>query len=147
MYIADMLSRAALSQKQDVQDNDNHVLSAELASLSTLEDVRVSDANLKEIAEATRHDADLQQIVDCIRHGWPTSRKQCPNALKHYWTFRDELVQDQGIIMKGPKLLVPAVMRRKMLEKIHCSRVGANSCLRKARDVLIWPGMAKAVHD
>jgi len=147
MHIADTLSRAALSQKQDVQDNDNHVLSAELASLNTLEDVRVSDANLKEIAEATRHDADLQQMVDCIRHGWPTSRKQCPNAFKHYWTFRDELVQDHGIIMKGPKLFVPGVMRRKMLEKIHCSHVGTDSCLRKSRDVLIWPGMAKAVHD
>ena len=44
--------------------------------------------------------------------------------------------------MKGPKLLVPAVMRRKMLEKIHYSHVGADSCLRKARDVLFWPGMA-----
>ena len=104
-----MLSRAVLSQKQDIHDNDNYVLSAELASLNTLEDFRVSDASLKEIAEATRHDADLQQMIDYIRHGWPTSRKQCPNTLKHYWTFRDELVQDQGIIMKGPKLLVPAV--------------------------------------
>ena len=86
-------------------------------------------------------------MIDYIRHGWPTSRKQCPNALKHYWIFRDELVQDQGIIMEGPKLLIPAVMRRKMLEKIHYSHVGADSCLLKSRDVFFWPGMAKAVHD
>jgi len=84
-------------------------------------------------------------MVDYIGHGWPTSRKQCPNALKHYWTYRDELVQDQGIIMKGPKLLVPAVMRRKMLEKIHCSHVGTDSCLRKARDVLFWPAGAARI--
>jgi len=38
-------------------------------------------------------------------------------------------------------------MRRKMLEKIHYSHVGADSCLRKARDVLFWPGMAKAIRD
>jgi len=38
-------------------------------------------------------------------------------------------------------------MRRKMLEKIHYSHVGADTCLRKARDDLFWPGMAKAVHD
>ena len=147
MYIADMLSRAALSQKQAIHDNDNYVLSAESASLNTLEDIRVSDPSLKEIAEATRHDADLQQMIAYIRHGWPSSRKQCLHALKHYWTFRDELVQDQGIIMKGPKLLVPAVMRRKMQEKIHCSHVGKDSCLRKARYILFWPCMAKAVHD
>jgi len=68
MYIADMLSRAALSQTDDLQDNDNYVLSAELASLNTFEDVRVTDAGLKEITEATRHDADLQQMIDYIRH-------------------------------------------------------------------------------
>jgi len=128
MYIADMLARAALSQQQDKHDDDNYVLSADLASLNTLEDVRVSDDSLKEIAAATRHDADLQQMIDYIRHGWPTSRKRCPHALKHYWTFRDELVQDQGIIMKGPKILVPAAMRSKMLGKIHYSHVGADSC-------------------
>jgi len=88
MYIADMLSRAAFSKTQDLQDNDNYVLSAELASLNTLEDARVTDASLKEIAEATRHDADLQQMIDYIRHGWPTSRKQCPNALKQGWPTR-----------------------------------------------------------
>jgi len=75
MYVANMLSRAALSQKQDIHDNDNYVLSDELASLNTLEDVRVSDASLKEIAETTRRDADLQQMIDYIKHGWPTSRK------------------------------------------------------------------------
>ena len=68
MYIADMLSRAALSQTDDLQDNDNYVLSAELASLNTFEDVRVTDAGLKEITEATRHDTDLQQRIDYIRH-------------------------------------------------------------------------------
>jgi len=67
MYIADMPSRAALSQTQDLQDNDNYVLSAELASLNTLEDVCVSDASLKEIAEVTRHDGDLEQTIDYIR--------------------------------------------------------------------------------
>jgi len=45
MYIADMLSGAALSHKQNLQDNDNYVLSAELASLKTLEGVRVSYAS------------------------------------------------------------------------------------------------------
>jgi len=78
MYMADMLSRAALYQKQDLQDNHNYVLSAELASLNTLEGVRVSDASLKEIAKATRHDADLQQMIDYIRHGWPTSSVLTP---------------------------------------------------------------------
>ena len=52
-------------------------------------------------------------------------------------------MQDEGIIMKGPKLLVPAVVRRKMLDKIHYCHVGADSCLRKARNVLFWQGMAK----
>ena len=50
------------------------------------------------------------------------------------------------VVMKGPKILVPAAMRSKMLGKIHYSHIGADSYLRKARDVLFWPGMAKAIH-
>jgi len=38
-------------------------------------------------------------------------------------------------------------MRRKMLEKSQYSHIGADFCLRKARDALFWLGMAKAVHD
>jgi len=97
MYIADTLSQSKIYKTK------NYVLSAELTSLNTFEDVRVSDASLAEITEATRHDADLQQMVNYTRHGWPTNRKQSVNALKSYWTFRDELVQDQSIITKGRK--------------------------------------------
>ena len=74
-------------------------LSAELVSFNTLDDVRVSDVSSREIAEASRHNDDLLQMVD-YRHGWPASMKQCANALKSYWAFRDELVEDQCIITK-----------------------------------------------
>ena len=38
-------------------------------------------------------------------------------------------------------------MRTEMLHHIHYSHLGAEACLRKAREVLFWPGMAHAVRD
>ena len=38
-------------------------------------------------------------------------------------------------------------MRREMLEAIHYSHLGIASCLRRARDVLFWPGMSAQVKD
>ena len=38
-------------------------------------------------------------------------------------------------------------MRREMLKAIHYSHLGIASCLRRARDVLFWPGMSVQVKD
>ena len=38
-------------------------------------------------------------------------------------------------------------MRREMLKAIHYSHLGIVSCLRRARDVLFWPGMSAQVKD
>ena len=38
-------------------------------------------------------------------------------------------------------------MRREMLEAIHYSHVGNALCLRRARNVLFWPGMSAQVKD
>ena len=38
-------------------------------------------------------------------------------------------------------------MTREMLEAIHYSHLGITACLRRARDVLFWPGMSAQVKN
>ena len=44
-------------------------------------------------------------------------------------------------------VIIPTAMRREMLEAIHFNHLGIASCLRRARDVLFWPGMSTQVKD
>ena len=47
----------------------------------------------------------------------------------------------------GPRVIIPKSMRPEMLVRIHSSHLGAQSCLRKARDVLYWPNMSNEIKD
>ena len=52
--------------------------------------------------------------------------------------MRDSLTVYEGVIYKGNKALIPKAMQAEMLTRIHKSHQGAESCIRKARDILFW---------
>ena len=43
--------------------------------------------------------------------------------------------------------MVPRAMRTDMLNQIHSSHIGVGGCLRRAREILYWPGMSADVKD
>ena len=55
-------------------------------------------------------------------------------------------IQD-GIILGGDRIVIPKGMRREMLKKVHEGHLGMNSCVRRARDVVFWPGMSSELRQ
>ena len=82
-----------------------------------------------------------------ITDGWPRSKQQVPACLQPYWTHRDELSIQDGIIYKGCHVLVSQNLIPYMLKKIHASHLGTKSNLHMAKYVLFWPGMRSAIYD
>ncbi|XP_021341384.1 uncharacterized protein K02A2.6-like [Mizuhopecten yessoensis] len=52
-----------------------------------------------------------------------------------------------GIIFKGPKIVVPKCLRLSMLETLHTGHLGIEKCRRRARDMMLWPQMNKDISD
>ena len=50
-------------------------------------------------------------------------------------------------MFKGERLVIPASVKNEMLAKIHASHIGIQGSLRRAREVIYWPGMNKDVED
>ena len=67
--------------------------------------------------------------------------------IREYWAYRDEPTVQNGVLFKGPRVIIPRSMRPEMLVRIHSSHLGSQSCLRKARDVLYWPNMSNEIKD
>ena len=44
-------------------------------------------------------DDGLALLKHTIMQGWPRSIKQVPQVLQPYWTFREELTVEDGLIM------------------------------------------------
>ena len=80
----------------------------------------------------------------CI-DGWPNDKSKIPAACLPFWTFRDEISFNDGVLFKGEKVIIPRAMQPEMLKLIYGSRLGIDKCKRQARDVLYWPGMASQI--
>ena len=46
-------------------------------------------------------DNELALLKHTIMQGWPKSIKQGPPELQPFWTFREELTVEDGLILKG----------------------------------------------
>ena len=59
--------------------------------------------NLNEIRIATQEDDELVLFMHTITHGWPSTIREVPSEIQAYWTFREELTIEDGIVLKEPR--------------------------------------------
>ena len=102
---------------------------------------------MQEIQEKTREDATLQDLKKNVENGWPDQRNKVSPLIRTYHKFRDELSVQDCILFEGERVIVPVSMRAQILEKIHSSHIGAEGCLRRAREVVFWPGMTTELKE
>ena len=75
--------------------------------------VQFSSDRVEQLREETAHDPVLAPLRDIIVSGWPDTERKLPKLLKPYWSYRDELSIDDGVILKGSdQVLVPVSMQQ-----------------------------------
>ena len=80
--------------------------------------VNASPTALSQVRDATSADATMALLRETIANGWPETRSECPETLPPYWTFRDELgVEDGVVLLKGTRIVIPPTLRNSFLEK------------------------------
>ena len=141
MLIADTLSRACI--KDTTTDRMEEELSC--AVNLVMNNSSVSDVWLQEIKETTTKDQSMQMIRNLIQFGWPEKQSQVPKEIQEYWNIRDQLSEVDGILLKGEKLIIPNALRNSMIKRIHMGHMKIVKCSQRAREVMFWPGMNKAI--
>lgn len=141
--VADMLSRAAkkTGDTTGYQDTKSEVFLMGLDESDPTEYTDMSDMRLKKMKEVSSDDSLYQQLIKNITGGWPNRRDRCPHEIQNYWTFQEELAVKDGLIYRGARLVVPINMVREVCEALHQAHQSAETMLRRARDILYWPGM------
>ena len=125
MYIADTLSRGMSPSKTVGSQKREEIFltecEQEVESVNMAYMVSVSGERMEEIREKTKDDSDLMSIMGYIQNGWPLTRKSLPVDIQMYFTFREELSVQNGVIFKGERVVVPNSMRAKIIGLIHVS--------------------------
>ena len=94
------------------------------------------------VKSAAAEDPTMQLLKNTIYNGWPGYRKQCPKELWHYWSIRCDLVLEDGLILKGDRVVIPESLRARVLEATHTGHQGETKCLLFARQSVFWPGIS-----
>ncbi|XP_050502926.1 uncharacterized protein K02A2.6-like [Diabrotica virgifera virgifera] len=128
MYEADMLSRLPLSDPTEV---DGYINSFNLTEELPL--------TFEDVAKVTKTDTVLVKVLDFVKTGWPS--KITDPVMKPYFLKRHEMSVEENCLLVGSKVIVPTVLRNKILELIHENHTGMVRSKMLARSIVWWPGL------
>ena len=105
----------------------------------------ISPTRIEELQLIISTDSTMQRLTEVVRHGWSMKCRDVPVDLAPYFPVRDELLVDNGIVLKGQRVVVPGSLRRCYIEQLHKGHPGIKATKRRARDVVFWPKMTKDI--
>ena len=116
-------------------------LEREVESIHAVDYLAMSEQQLSEIKQERAKDLTLQTLRNVILRGWPENSSSVPKEVSEYFNVRNELAVQDGIIFKGQRCVIPKTLRQKVKENIARAHIGIQGCLRRAREVVLWPGL------
>ena len=76
-----------------------------------------------------------------IHQGWPKTVKEVTQEIQKYWTFHEELTIEDGLILKGTRIVIPDEKGEQILQQIHKGHLGLKKCQMHAKEMVYWPGL------
>ena len=67
--------------------------------------------------------------------------------LKYYIPVKNELSVNNGILLRGNRLIIPSSLRPEIIEKLHSGHQGFTKCQQQAKDSVWWPGIKKDIEE
>ena len=95
-----------LSTTKEVRRYVNYVVTCNTPNAVTKEQVR----------KTTDEDPTLIWLKGCIRQGWIDASAENLQAYKHIFS---ELAVVDGIVVRGDRIVVPGILRQRMIEIAH----------------------------
>jgi len=98
-----------------------------------------------QISQATRVDPVLSRVYSFVINGWPQAVTD-PD-IRPYKERQDQLTVEQGCVLWGMRVIVPEVLRTKVLDEIHETHPGMSRMKAIARSFVWWPQLDKQIED
>ena len=96
----------------------------------------VSMARLQELRLATQSDPTLCSLAKTVHKGWPQSRKDCPEQQLDFWSFRQEISEEDGLY-KNQRLIVTHSKRLETLKVLHLGHYAVDKMQLRAPETIL----------
>ena len=127
MQLADALSRCPARASQEIKLD------------MRVDYIAFTKPWIEKLKDSTQRDPILATVYQLTQQGWPHQRRHIPRLARRYWDFRDELSTDDGMLLKGPRLIIPGELQEEYLSHLHEGHLSANKVQENAKQhVLDW---------
>ena len=141
--IADALSRVSpLPPKPTDVKAMNCIAENELSV-----NIPASQTKMEEFQHYTNSDTTLQEPGKYVHKGWPREQKDCPEILQQYWTYKECISMENGLLFKDNRLIVPEVERNFILDLLHYAHYGIKHTQDRGRESVFWAGITKDIEN
>ena len=144
LTIADALSWA-LESSPSVADEALQQETTSYVNL-TMENLPATEKRLQEIRQHQEADSVCQKIMHFCCSGWPHKNSLPPEVIPYY-LVSGELTVENSLLLRGGRIVIPRLLRKTLLDKIHCSHHGITKCREMARQSIWWPGLSKELEQ
>ena len=83
---------------------------------------------LNQLHVATKKDDKLILLNHTITNGWPHSIKEVPHKIQAYWTSHEELTIEDGLVVKGTRIVITRGQCKQVLAMIHEGHFSLGKC-------------------
>ena len=141
--ITDALSRVCLLQSTNPKAIDSNIDVIPVHHITQL--APVSKTRLQQLRLATQSDPTLSSLAKTIHEGWPQSKKDCLEQLLDFWSFRQEISEEDGLLYKNHRLIMPYSERLQTLKVLHLGHYTVDKMQLRALETVYWPGINKDI--
>ena len=122
------------------------------ASQETKLDMRVdyiafTKPSIEKLKDSTQRDPILATVYQLTQQGWLHQRRHVPRLARRYWDLRDELSTDDGMLLKGPRLIIPGELQEEYLSRLHEGHLSVSKVQENAKQHMYWTGIDADIED
>lgn len=103
LQLVDALSR--FPTKETMQEEE------EKFQVNALEYIFVTQDRLNEIRDATAADAQMRLLREYAQKSWPEQKDQVPELGRPFWSYREEIHEEDGLVLRSQKIIIPTAIR------------------------------------
>ena len=101
---------------------------------------------IEKLKDSLQRDPILAMVYQ-LTQGWPHQRRHVPRLARRYWDFRDELSTDDGMLLKGPRLIIPGELQEEYLSCLHKGHLSVSKVQENAKQHMYWTGIDADIED
>ena len=82
-----------------------------------------------------------------VQTGWSHKIHDIPKEIQPYWTFKEQITIEDGLLLKGTHIIVPQTLHKEMMQLLHPGHLRLEKCLNRAKQSTYWSGLYDELKD